>query len=169
MEFSEYPLHDSPRGWFARELYFQMKRNPDIYLIAVDLGYGMLDRIKEDFPDQYFNPNAAEQCAMGAAIGATLSGKTVFVYSITSFLLYRPFEWIRNYLNHEEIPVRLVGSGLDADYEHDGITHQTHDAKKVLDLFPNIVQLYPTTKELVPDFVQVMIERDQPAFLCLRR
>lgn len=169
MTFTEYPLHDSHRGWFGRALYFEMQKNPNLFLMVGDLGYSMMDLHFRDFPDRCFNPGAAEQALLGAAVGATLMNKTVVCYSITSFLIYRPFEWLRNLVNHEGIPVLLAGSGLDDDYAHDGITHQTFDAKAVLNLFPNIRQYYPSKKEVVPTFLSLMIEDKQPAFICLRR
>jgi transketolase len=55
------------------------------------------------------------------------------VYSITPFVLYRPFEWIRNYLDHEKIPVKLVGGGRDKDYGYLGFSHwaEEDDASNV--------------------------------------
>lgn len=169
MKFEDYPLHDSQRGWFGRALYFEMKANPNILLLTGDLGFSMLDRHRDDFPNQFVNTGAAEQCLLGAAIGASLSGRIVVCYSITTFLLYRPFEWIRNYVQHEGIPVLLVGSGLDNDYGHDGITHQSHDAKDVLKLFPRIQTYFPDDKQTVPAMLRTMIEAKEPSFLCLRR
>lgn len=168
MRYDDYPLHDSIRGHFGRALYFAMRDNPDIWIITADLGFPMFDSIQADFRDRYANTGAAEQCAVGMGIGLALSGKIPFVYSITSFLLFRAFEWHRNYLEHEKIPVFLIGSGLDDDYKHDGISHQTFDAKEVLNLFPSIVRYYPT-KENMEEQVRTMIKQKQPAFMCLRR
>ena len=165
----EYPIHDSIRGWFGCALYFEMQRNPDIYLITADLGYKLWDLHQRDFPDRFFNVGASEQCAVGAGVGLALSGKIPFVFSITTFLIYRAFEWHRNYLNHEQIPVFLIGSGLDNDYAHDGITHQPHEVKEVLNTLPNIRQYYPETKESIPHYLELMIMRNKPAFMGLRR
>lgn len=169
MTLNDYPLHNSIRGWGARALYFEMQNNPDVWLVSADLGYKMWDLHKQDFPEQYVNVGAAEQCAVGTAVGLALSQKIPFVYSITSFLLFRAFEWHRNFLQHEGIPVRLIGSGLDDDYKHDGITHHTFDAKKVLKLFPKIKTYFPKVKEEVPEIVMKMVKTDEPSFLCLRR
>lgn len=162
-------LHPSQRGVFAFELYKAMAANDRIYLLTGDLGYGVLNHHRDDFPDRFLNVGASEQLLLGAGVGLALSGRIPICYSITSFLLYRPFEWIRNYLQHEGIPVLLVGSGLDDDYKHDGITHQTYDARKVLNLFPRIRQYFPPKKEDVGFCLNEMIEQKQPAFLCLRR
>src|SRR3954468_21539507 len=126
MKFEDYPVHDSIRGWFGRALYFEMQKDEDIYLITADLGFGLWDKIRNDFPHRYYNVGAAEQCAVGTGVGLSLSGKKPFVFSITTFLIFRSFEWIRNYLNHERIPVMLIGSGYEDDYKHDGISHQLY-------------------------------------------
>lgn len=51
----EITRHESVRGWFAYELYHQMVKNKDIWLITGDLGYGMFDFIKKDFSDRFVN------------------------------------------------------------------------------------------------------------------
>ena len=161
--------HESIRGYFAYELHEQMKKNPRIRLITGDLGYKMFDAIQEDFPDRFLNTGAAEQAMVGIAVGMAQEGLVPFVYSITPFLLFRPAETIRNYIDHEQIPVRLVGSGHDKDYSHDGFSHWAHDDKKFLDLFPNIQGYWPQTKEELPDIVERMVNNDKPQYLNLRR
>lgn len=161
--------HNSFRGWFAHELYQQMKENKDIVVLTADLGFGMFDKIRDDFGDRFFNVGAREQAMVGMAVGLALEGKIPICYSITPFVLYRPFEWIRNYLHKENIPVILVGAGRDKDYKEDGFTHWANDAKQVLDIFPNIEQHYPQTKENVPHLVKTIIKDKKPCFLSLRR
>ena len=162
--------HDSMRGWFAYELYNQMAQDESIWLVTGDLGYGMWDRVRDDFPDRFINTGASEQALLGLAIGLALEGKKPFVYSITTFLLYRAFELIRNYVNYENIPVRLVGSGRDRDYHIDGISHWSEDARPILETaFPNISTLWPQDKEEIPDMLERMVKEDKPWFISLRR
>src|SRR3990167_9799062 len=154
--------HESMRGYFAYELYQAMKKDKDIWLIVGDLGYRVFDNHFQDFPDRCINTGAAEQSMMGIAVGLALEGKIPVVYSITTFLLYCPFETIRNYINHEQIPVKLVGSGRDRDYAHDGFSHWSEDAALLFETgenyleeqsFHNIVALWPETKEEIPDLM----------------
>lgn len=161
--------HESQRGYFAGALFEEMKVNPDIVLITCGLGYKMFDKIRDELPGQFLNVGAAEQAGVGIAIGMALKGKTPIVYSITNFTLYRPFEWIRNYLDYEEMPVKLIGSGRDDDYKHDGWTHQCPDAKQVLDCLPNIVQFWPETKEELPAMLKEVLNNNKPSFVSLRR
>src|SRR5690242_17443014 len=104
-------------------LYELMKQNPKIWAITGDLGYIGFDKIRDEFPDRFINTGAAEVAMMDIAIGLALGGVVPVVYSITPFLLYRPFESLRTYINHEKIPVVMIGSGRDSDYEHDGFSH----------------------------------------------
>jgi transketolase len=128
------------RRAFADELLKQMDKNENIIVITGDLGFKMFDEIRKKHPYQLVNCGAAEQGMMDIACGLALSGKIPFVYSITPFLIYRPFETLRTYINHEKIPVTLVGSGRDKDYERDGISHDATDVKGFLDQFENIKQ-----------------------------
>ena len=161
--------HNSQRGYFAYELYEQMKIDKDIWLLVGDLGYKMFDSHFKDFPERVKNCGASEQAMIGIAVGLALSGKKVFCYSITNFLIYRPFEFIRNYIDHEKIPVRLVASGRGTDYLEDGITHHSEDARDIMDCFKNIEQYWPEVKEEIPDMVKEMLFNDKPGFISLRR
>lgn len=157
------------RRTFAKELYRHMTIDQDIVLITMDLGYGMWDQIRENYPKRFFNVGASEQAGLDIAVGMAQSGKKVFVYSITPFLIYRGFETLRTYIDHEQIPIRLVGSGRDDDYKHDGYSHDATDVKKILSTLPNIQQLYPKTKEEIPLLVTGMVNVDSPQFISLRR
>ena len=181
--------HDSMRGWFAYELYQHMKKDKNIWLIVGDLGYKVFDRHREDFPDRFINTGAAEQAMMGIAVGLAMEGKIPVVYSITTFLLYRPFETIRNYIDHEGWGVKLVGSGRNKDYAHDGFSHWSEDAysffykpasidpvtgeledeKKEPAFFDNICNDWRTKKEEIPELMEEFLYCAAPHFLSLRR
>lgn len=166
---TETDRHESMRGYFGYALHEAMRTNPNVYFLTGDLGYGLTKFIERDFPDRYINCGASEQAMLGVAVGLAQEGKIPFVYSIPPFLLYRPFEWVRNYLNYEGANVKLVGSGRDHDYAHDGLTHDASDVKEVLGLFPNIVQYWPDENAQVDAMVQDMLTNNKPSYISLRR
>ena len=161
--------HESQRGYFAYALYRAIEKNKNIIVITADLGYGVFDKIIQDFPDNFINTGASEQLAMGICIGLAESGKIPIFYSITPFGVFRPIEWIRNYVDHEKTPVRIVLSGLDMDYSHDGFTHFAHDVPDFLNLFTNINKYYPTTNNEAAFFTEKAITLHNPSVTILRR
>lgn len=161
--------HNSMRGWFSWELHSHMVDNQNIWVITGDLGYKMFDNIKRDFPERFINAGVSEQAMTGVGIGLALEGKIPLIYSITPFLLYRPFETIRNYLNHEQVPVKLIGGGRDKDYLHDGFSHWSDEDKDVMKIFPNINSFWPETKEEIPELLSEILYNNQPTYLNLTR
>lgn len=161
--------HPSMRGYFAGSLYNQMINNDKVVVITADLGYGLFDRVRDDFPARFYNFGAAEQASLGIAVGMAQEGLTPIVYSITPFLLFRAAETIRNYVSYESANVKLIGSGRDGDYRDDGMSHFAYDAKYILKCFPNIEQLWPETKEEIPDMLDEMLQVNAPYFMSLRR
>jgi len=159
--------YQTQKGYFVGSLYEEMKKNKNIWLVTVDLGYGMFDKIKEEFPDRYVNVGAAEQVAIGIAIGLAQEGKIPFVYTITSFFL-RAAETISLYLHNEQTNVKLVGSGRDDDYGEDGVSHFAFNVQAFLKLL-DIRKFNPNNKEEVPVMLKEMIKTNKPCFLSLKR
>jgi transketolase len=135
------------RKELANLLFDEMKSNPDIYLVTGDLGYGLWDKIKDTYPDRFFNVGSSEMAMMGMAIGLAMDNKIPFVYSITPFAIYRPFEMIRNYLDHENIPVKILGGGRDNEYGYLGFSHWAEEDMEALNVFKNLVKFKPNTQE----------------------
>ena len=163
------PINPKMRAIFASLVYEKMKANNKIWVLVNDLGYKMWDKVRNDFPDRFINVGAAEQSLIGIAVGLALEGKIPIVYSISTFLLYRPFETIRNYINHEKIPVKLVGGGRGKDYLHDGISHWIEDDKKIMNVFKNIHSRWPENLEEISNLVDRMIKSNSPWYINLRR
>lgn len=161
--------HESQRGYFAFELYDQMRKNEDIWLLVGDLGFKVFDKHFEDFPDRCINVGASEQAMVGIAVGLALEGKIPFVYSITPFLINRAFETINLYLDVEQVPVKLVGSGRDKDYEHDGPSHDATNISNILNTQKSILQFWPEEKDDIPIMVEEMVLNKRPSFISLTR
>jgi transketolase len=157
------------RKTFAQLLYNKMLTNLDIYLITGDLGYGLWDKVKDDYPDRFYNVGSSEMAMMGAAIGLAMEGKIPYVYSITPFAIYRPFEMIRNYLDHENIPVNIIGGGRDKDYGYLGFSHWSHDDKKIMGVFDNIKSFWPENENELLDCFQYSLKKNQPTYINLKR
>jgi len=153
------------RKQFAELLHTIMTENEKVILLTADLGYGLFDKIRKDFPSRFYNVGASEQLMIGVAVGLTYMGKVPVCYSITPFLLYRPFEMIRNYVNHEKAPVKLIGGGRNKDYAHDGFTHHAEDDTAIMANFKNITFVKQDDFTGVKDHIL----SDEPVYINLIR
>jgi transketolase len=155
------------RRTFRDQLILEMRENSKISLLVGDVGYGLFDDLRKEFPDRVINPGASEQLMIGMSVGMAMEGIIPVVYSITPFVLYRPFEFIRNYVNHENIPVKLVGSGRNDDYGVCGFSHYACEDMQVLSIFPNIKTFIPSTKDDVN--VKEFLYNPSPSYMNLSR
>lgn len=155
------------RNAFFNTLHKEMSTNPDIYFITADLGFGLADRIKQDFPERFYNAQAAEQAMLGIGIGLALQGRIPICYSITPFLLHRPYEAIKLYLEGERIPVKLCGSGRGKDYKMDRESHWIDDGRVKQDL--QIPLWYPENPQEIELNLHLWLKDGMPGFLSLKR
>lgn len=157
------------RKTFASLVLAELRVNSKIIVVTGDLGYKMWDTVRTKYPDNFYNVGSAEQLLVGVGIGLALSGRIPLLYSITPFLLYRPFELIRNYIDYEKIPVKLIGAGRNKDYAEDGISHWAEDDHNILSKLPNIQQYYPYDVNDVHRTFYEMLNNKQPSYVNLRR
>lgn len=157
------------RKEFAELLMHEMQTNTRIRVLTADLGFGIFDNLREQYSSRFFNVGAAEQLMIGMGIGMAENNLIPICYSMSTFLLYRPFEFLRNYVNYEKIPVKLVGSGRDKDYIHDGISHWAHDDEDVLRSLPNIKIYKPKSITELNHMFPEFINNTEPGYLNLTR
>ena len=131
------------RKIFVEFLLDKMKEDKNTILLSGDLGYGLFDSIRKLYPEQFYNFGSSELTMVTAACGMVLEGKKVYCYSITPFILWRPFEAIRNYLDKETIPVKLIGGGRDKDYGYLGFSHWGDDDLLFMANFQKIISRKP--------------------------
>jgi transketolase len=128
-----------------------------------------LDDIKKDYPKRYINVGAAEQSLLDVGVGLAMSGKKVICYSITPFLLYRGFETIRNYIDHENISVILIGRGRDKDYANCGFSHWAREDAQVMDIFQNIEVRWPKNNKDASLAIIEALKSDSPFYINLSK
>lgn len=157
------------RHQFAKLLFELMSRNDDVYLITADLGYGLWDTIRDTFPDRFFNVGSSEMTMMGVGIGLAMDGKIPFVYSITPFAIYRPFEMIRNYVDHEKICVNIVGGGRGKDYGYLGFSHWAEEDVDVMKIFSNIVSVWPESEGDIKAYINTIEQKISPTYINLKK
>ncbi|CAA7621646.1 transketolase family protein [Magnetospirillum sp. UT-4] len=116
------------RNAFADTLYEIALADPRIVSIGADvLPGGKLPQLKQVAPGRFLNVGIAEQAMIGIAAGMALKGLRPFVYTMATFSLYRPFEFVRDDLCYQNLPVTVVGMGAGLAYSTLGTTHQAQE------------------------------------------
>ena len=143
------------RHLFTKTIKDLMTNNLDIIFLTADLGYPFLNELQESFPDRFLNIGAAEQSLFDIAVGIALSGKYPICYTITPFIL-RGFETLRTYVDYEEIPMLIVGSGREKEYYNDGFSHWAIGVIESLKTLTNIKIIEPTVESLEQNLTEIV-------------
>jgi transketolase len=149
-------------------LEFAEKRT-DIYLLTADLGFSVLERFRDRFPDRFINAGVAEANMIGVAAGLAMSGKTVFVYSITPFSIFRPFEQIRIDICYQNLNVKIIGTGCGFDYGTSGTTHHAIEDIAVMRSLPNMKIISPADIFELKSGISLAIKERGPFYLRIPR
>jgi transketolase len=121
---------------------------------------------KQNYPKRFFNLGLTEQSMISMSAGMALEGLRPICYSITPFLLERPFEQIKIDIDEQNLPVLLVGY---ADYPTHGPTHRPLNAEVLCDCFKNIQSYFPRTYDEAYDNMMQAYQSNQPSFISLKR
>jgi len=156
------------RQAFANSLIKLAEKNKDIILLTGDLGYSFFEPFIKKFPKQFLNCGVLEQSMVGIAVGLALAGKKPYVYSTSTFLVFRAAEQIRNDICYQNNNVKLVGTA-GKQWNFLGYTHIPADKEdiKVLTLFPNIQIYEPSTQEEMNNLMEKEYQRIGPAYFRL--
>ena len=154
------------RKEFGKIIVELAEKDKDIILITGDYGYGIIDKFREKFPDRFLNIGICEQSMISIAAGMALEGLKPYVYTITPFLIERPFEQVKLDIDQQNVNVKLIGY---ADYPRLGPTHSELNAKELMKLFRNIVSYFPTNSEETRKALIESYSHNKPTFISLKK
>tara|TARA_Y100000310_G_C20688933_1_gene820945 strand:- start:1820 stop:3283 length:1464 start_codon:yes stop_codon:yes gene_type:complete len=150
-------------GKFITEL---AEKDKDVILLVGDIGFMIFDEFREKFPDRFLNLGICEQSIIGLASGMALEGFKPYVYTITPFLIERPFEQVKLDIDQQNVNVKLVGY---ADYPTQGPTHSELDAEKLMSLLHNTKSYFPKNSEETKKALEESYEHMKPSFISLKK
>jgi len=153
------------RRQFGKIISDLADKDEKIYVIVGDIGYRVFDVFREKHPDRFINMGICEQSIISVSSGMALEGLKPWVYTITPFLIERPFEQIKLDIDHQNVNVKLVGF---ADYPNLGPTHSELNGKKLMQLFKNIKSFFPKDGEETKLMIYQAYEKSGPAFISLK-
>ena len=153
------------RRKFGKIINDLAKKDDKIVLIVGDIGYGIFDEFRKNHPKKFYNFGICEPSMIGAAAGMALEGLKPWVYTITPFLIERPFEQIKLDIDQQNVNVKLVGF---ADYPSLGPSHSELNGKKLMKLFKNIKSFFPKDSDQTEKIVRRIYRTKEPSFISLK-
>ena len=153
------------RRKFGKIINELANKDDKIFLLVGDIGYGIFDEFRKNHPKRFINLGICEQSLISTSSGMALEGLKPWVYTITPFLIERPFEQIKLDIDQQNVNVKLVGF---ADYPKLGPTHSELNGKKLADLFKNIKSFFPKDSEETENAVKESYNNPGPNFISLK-
>ena len=153
------------RRRFGKVITELADRDENIFVLVGDIGYRVFDEFREKHPDRFINLGICEQSMIGVSAGMALEGLKPWVYTITPFLIERPFEQVKLDIDQQNVNVKLVGF---ADYSTLGPSHAELNGEKLMQLFDNITPLFPKDGDEPQSMVYQAYEKNGPAFISLK-
>tara|TARA_B100000315_G_C14479853_1_gene542354 strand:+ start:611 stop:1129 length:519 start_codon:yes stop_codon:yes gene_type:complete len=140
-------------------------KDEKIFVLVGDIGYRVFDEFREKHPERFINMGICEQSMIGVSAGMALEGLKPWVYTITPFLIERPFEQIKLDIDQQKVNVKLVGF---ADYPTLGPTHSEMNGKALMKLFNNIASFFPKDGDETEKMTFEAYEKKGPTFVSLK-
>jgi transketolase len=153
------------RKQFGKTLVKLGEKDDKIVLLTGDVEQEMTE-FRTRWPNRFYNLGLCEQAITSLAAGLAIEGLRPIVYSITPFVLERPFEQVKIDIDQQNLPVMLIGY---SDYPTHGPTHRPLNAEGLVGLLKNTFGYFPrTSAEVEKAMLDAYLIR-KPAVICLKK
>jgi transketolase len=148
-----------PNGAFGRKV----KESLLVFLLKI------FDDFRKNHSDRFFNMGICEQSLIGVASGMALEGYKPWVYTITPFLIERPFEQIKLDINLMNLPVTIFGVGASYSYDTSGPTHHSIEDISILRTMKNLKIFSPSDNNILDYIFNYSLKSKNPLYIRLDR
>ncbi|MFM8522103.1 MAG: transketolase family protein [Acidimicrobiaceae bacterium] len=150
-------------------VYKLSKIDERVVFVGSDLGPGVLDKMKTEFPDRFFMEGVSEQYIIGMAAGLAMEGFIPYVNTIATFLTRRCYEQVAVDLCMHDLPVRLIANGGGGVYAPLGPTHLAIEDLAIMRALPNMAVVAPCDADEMNRLMMSTLEWPHPIYIRLAR
>lgn len=146
------------------------EKDDKIVLIVPDVGFNYIEEFKKRFPDRFLNLGVTEQTTMTIAAGLALSGFKPYVYSMINFVIFRPYEMLRNAVCLHNANVKIIGVKGSEKYKFLGFSHNLiteNEEIEALKNLPNLSTFIVTDAEKVRNIILETYNKKGPVYIRL--
>ncbi len=154
------------RRIFVETLNELAERDPNIIVIICDVGFNYLDDPNNKF--KILNFGVTEQSSMIIAAGMALSGLRPYIYSMANFMVFRPYEMVRNAVCMHNANVKIIGVKGSEKYKFLGFSHNLlteNEDLKALENFPNFETFATEDPEEVRKIILETYKSEKPCYI----
>jgi transketolase len=155
------------RRKFAATIKNIAQNESRLLFLTGDLGFSALEEVQETLGQRFINAGVAEQNMITMAAAMASKGFIPICYSITPFVVYRPFEQIKVDVCLHNANVKIVGNGGGYGYGIMGATHHAIEDFAVMRSMPNMRVFIPSFNADVESDTHEMMRHDGPCYLRL--
>lgn len=125
---SEILQQQDSRRVFVETLNKLAEHDNRIVVLICDVGFNYLNDPNLKF--RVINTGVTEQSTVLIAAAMALDGFKPYVYSMINFVLFRPYEMVRNGIVHHKANVKLIGVKGSTSYKFLGFSHNMTDEEE---------------------------------------
>ncbi len=157
------------RNTFANVFYEEAKKDPRLCVVVADISpAGSMEKLRKEYPKRFINTGVAEQIMIGMCAGMAMRGLRPFAYTIATFALFRPYEFVRDDLCYQGLPVTVVGVGGGVTYSTLGGTHHAMEDVAIATAMPGMSVIAPCDPEETKAATQYCVgQTEGPVYLRL--
>ncbi len=145
------------------------RRDPRVVFVGSDLSPGLLDGMRQEFPDRWFMEGIAEQHVVGLAAGLALDGLVPYVNTIATFFTRRAYEQVAVDLCLHNLPVRLIANGGGLVYAPLGPTHLAIEDLATMRALPNMTVVAVCDAEEMTRLMDASLDWPGPIYIRLAK
>lgn len=150
-------------------IHLLAKRDSRVVFIGSDLGPGVMEGMKKEFPERYFMEGIYEANVIGMAAGLAMDGFIPYVNTIATFLTRRGFEQVALDLCLHRLPVRLIGNGGGVVYAPLGPTHLAVDDFALMRALPNMTVMAVSDADEMRRLMEQSLDWPDPIYIRLAK
>jgi len=156
------------RSEFIDALIELAEKDDKVVLIIPDVGFNYIEEFQNKFPERFFNLGVTEQSTMIIAAGLALSGYKPYVYSMINFVVFRPYEMVRNAVCLHNANVKIIGVKGSQKYKFLGFSHNLiveNEDIKALSNFPNVESFVVENPDEVKKIIFDTYKKENPCYI----
>jgi len=167
---SEIIQQQDTRREFLNTLLELAEKDDKIVLIVPDVGFNYIEEFEKRFPDRFYNLGVTEQSTMIIAAGLALAGFKPYVYSMINFVVFRPYEMVRNAVCLHNANVKIIGVKGSEKYKFLGFSHNLitkNEEIEALKNLPNLSTFIVTDPKKVREIILKTYNKKEPTYIRL--